>query len=387
MSALRTITKNVLSNTAGHFVALATALLLTPFVVAQLGDDVYGIWGIVVSLTGYYGILDLGIRSAVGQYVTRYWAQGDIAGLNRTMSTAVAITLPIAGLLLLVSGLIAWLLPSLASLPPESVAPTRTAILITGGAVALAFPFAVFGSATYARQRFDIANAVGITERLLSVGLAYWVLTAGYGIVGIAATTAGTQLLGWGARLWIAFRMLPGLQVAPRWCSRASLRELWSFGLYNFLINVADRIVLSTDLLVIGFMIPAKQAVTYYSLGGDFVAHFVTLVNSMAWALTPYATSRDAVGDERALRTLWLKGSRTIFLFAAIVGGGLIVLGRDFLTLWVGAKYVSGETYTSSAVILSVLAVAALLRALMTCGKQILFGIREVRYLAWLASL
>ncbi len=41
--------------------------------------------GLIVGMTGYYGLLDLGIRSAVGQYVTRYWTAGDMEGVNRTL--------------------------------------------------------------------------------------------------------------------------------------------------------------------------------------------------------------------------------------------------------------------------------------------------------------
>ena len=39
-------------------------------------------WALLVACTGYYGLMDLGIRSAVGQYVTRYWAKDDIDGVS-----------------------------------------------------------------------------------------------------------------------------------------------------------------------------------------------------------------------------------------------------------------------------------------------------------------
>lgn len=391
MGTLRTISRNIASNAAGHLVAIATALVMTPFVTHHLGKEVYGIWGLVVSLTGYYGLLDLGLRSAVGQYVTRYWAKGDGDGVNRTMTTALGLTLPIAAVLLLVSGVIAWLAPTLFHLPadicPDDVRSMRTAIVVMGLAVSLSFPFGVFGSATYARQRFDLTNLVGITERLVNVALAWWVLSEGHGLLGIAVVTAATQMAAWLARVWIAFRLLPGLSVAPRWFSRASVRELWGFGIYNLLINISDQLVLQTDLLVIGIVIPAKDAVAYYSYGSDSVAKFVLVINAVAWTLTPYATSCDARADRSALQRLWLVGSKNIFLLAAVIGGGMIFLGHDFLAIWIDQEIVSGKEYTSSATILAVLAAATLLRALMTCGKQVLFGMRRVEFLAKLSLL
>lgn len=387
MGALRTISRNIASNAAGHMVAIATAFFMTPFVLHTLGDEVYGSWNLVVSLTGYYGILDLGIRSAVGQYLTRYWTKGDREGVNRTMTTAVALTLPIAALLLVLSAALAWAAPTLFHLDAAEADGTCKAILVMGAAVALSFPFAVLGSATYARQRFDIANAVGILERLVNVALAYWALDAGYGLFGIAAVTASTQTVAWIARVWIAFRLLPELSLAPRWFSRDSVRELWSFSLNNFLINLADRLVLYTDVLVIGIVIADKDAVTYYSAGSDVVANLMTIVNAVAWTLTPYATACDASGDRPALQRLWLSGSKNIFLLASLIGGGLIFLGHDFIAVWLKPELVSGEKYTSSATIMAVLATATLLRALMTCGKQVLFGMRKVQFLAKLSAL
>lgn len=387
MGALRIISRNIASNAVGYVVGIAVALALTPFVFNTLGESAFGIWSLVVALTGYYGILDLGIRSAVGQYVTRYWAKDDIAGVSRTISTAIALTLPIAALLLIASFGFAWWAPSLFDVKPEEVDATWTSVLVIGLAVALSFPFAVFGAATYARQRFDIANLIAIGERLLNAGLSVWVLWEGYGLVGIAWVTASTQLAAWLLRVVVAFRLLPGLEIRRSHVNRASVREIGNFGLHNFLINVSDRIVLQTDALVIGIMVNSS-AVSYYTVGGNFIAYYVMMINSVAWPLTPYATERDAAGDHDALRKLYVSGTKNIFLFAAVIGGGLMFLGHDFLAVWMDEQpqLLSGNVYTSSAVIMGVLAAATLVRGMMTCGKQILFGMREVRFLSSLSA-
>ncbi len=41
------------------------AFFLTPFVVNSLGSTAYGIWVLLMSLTGYYGLLDLGVSAAL----------------------------------------------------------------------------------------------------------------------------------------------------------------------------------------------------------------------------------------------------------------------------------------------------------------------------------
>ena len=98
MGAGKTISRNIASNTAGYMVNMLVALLLSPFVVRSLGDEIYCVWNIVIALTGSYGLLDLGIRSAVGHYLTIYWSKRDLEGVNRTMNTAMVLMFVAAGI-------------------------------------------------------------------------------------------------------------------------------------------------------------------------------------------------------------------------------------------------------------------------------------------------
>lgn len=384
MGALSTIARNVASNAAGYVVALVLALVVAPFAAEALGKQLYGVWLVIVSVTGYYGILDLGLRSAVAQYLTRAWTQGDRQTLNQVVSTALALTTGIAGLLLLVSGLIAWRSDLLFTVQGQTLAEVQEAVLVFGIGVALSFPMAVFGSAIQARQRFDLLNVIGIAERLVTNGLYLWALDAGHGILELAWITTLGGAAGHAARAVVALRLLPGLELGVRFVDRATVKKLFGFGVFSFLVSTSDRLVLYTDTLVIQLVLD-EVAVTYYSWGVTLVHHYLGIVNMVAWTLTPHATALDAKQNLDGLRHLWLAGSRSLVQIAVLVGGGLLFCGRDFLQVWVGEEYLLGTPYTSSATVMAVLTVAALLRSLMTCGKQVLYGMREVRSMARLA--
>ena len=74
-------------------------MVLTPFVLRELGVARYGVWILTSSIIGYYGFLDLGFRAGVTQYLTRYLALGDYDKSSDCMSSAVA-ALSVLGLLL-----------------------------------------------------------------------------------------------------------------------------------------------------------------------------------------------------------------------------------------------------------------------------------------------
>lgn len=381
MSFLRTVTRNVLSNWAGYLVSAAVAFALTPFVVEKLGSSAWGLWGMLIAFTGYYGLLDLGVRSAVAQYVTRYWAKADMHGVSRTMSTALGILIGIGGALIPVSIGFAWLAPELFTLENIDAETARLTFAVIGVGVAIDLPLKIFQTATYARQRFDIANAVGIAQRLISAGLTYLVLDLGYGLVMLSFVHIGTNILGNLARIVIAYRMLPGMELRRAHFSRASVRELFSFGVFNVLVNAADQILIQGPALVVPLIL-STTAYAHFAMGALAIPYMLNLVNAIAWTLTPQATTADAQGKGESLRSLWIVGSRAITTFAAMFAAGFVFMGGDFLRLWVEPEFTSGAEYVSSAVILAVLAAGNLIRCMLSTAKQICFGLREVRFLS-----
>jgi len=52
-----------------------------------------GSWALTMSLTGYLGLLDLGVRGAVTRYVAKFHTQGAHANTSKVVSSALAIFL------------------------------------------------------------------------------------------------------------------------------------------------------------------------------------------------------------------------------------------------------------------------------------------------------
>ena len=190
--------RNISSNLAGYLVNAAVMFLLTPFVLQELGDGPYGIWSVLIATTGSYGIFDLGIRSAAGLYLTRYSAQDDAEGVNRSFSTAFVLLSGLAVIGLLATlGLASQLPEFLGSRSSGEIDPgavgrdAQAAFLVIGASVSLCLPLALFQAVTYAKERMDLSNGLGILERLLIAGLSVWSLQADYGLFGLSCVVGG----------------------------------------------------------------------------------------------------------------------------------------------------------------------------------------------------
>src|ERR1700680_22051 len=82
------ILKNVGSSWSALGINVIVGIFLSPFILHRLGDTAFGIWVLIFSVTGYYGIFDFGIRSSIIRYVSKYTATQDIEEVNRLINSA-----------------------------------------------------------------------------------------------------------------------------------------------------------------------------------------------------------------------------------------------------------------------------------------------------------
>src|SRR2546430_9553426 len=84
----REIVKNVSSNWFALGLNVLVGVFLSPYILHHLGDEAFGLWVLIFSVTGYYGLFDLGIRSSIVRYVAKYSALNDDEQLNHLINTA-----------------------------------------------------------------------------------------------------------------------------------------------------------------------------------------------------------------------------------------------------------------------------------------------------------
>src|SRR5262249_31271907 len=137
MSTKQRIALNVIYNWAGMAVNLLTGFLTVRLLVDQLGAQGYGLWIQIASLSGYFGLLDLGIRGSVGRNMAYCRARGDAAGVRALFSTALAIFTVPAGLALVATGGVLLVFFQVFEVPAALLPAARLALLILGVNLAL----------------------------------------------------------------------------------------------------------------------------------------------------------------------------------------------------------------------------------------------------------
>src|SRR5579863_1401883 len=233
--------KNVASNLAGLAVNIAVGFFLSPFILHHLGDEAFGLWVLIFSLTGYYGIFDFGIRSSLIRYVSKFQATGDKDELARLINTSL-FTYSLVGLILIVPTVLGGMyVDRLFHIPPSFLKDARILFLMVGYSLALGFPLGIAGGILEGLQKFYLLNWTNIVATLLRAVLIIYVLRHGLGLLSVALITMAVPLLASAVRAVIAQRLL-AIPYGWKYVSRDSLKQVVNYGSVTFMIIVAGRL-------------------------------------------------------------------------------------------------------------------------------------------------
>lgn len=327
-----------LSNYVGKIINLGAWFFLTPFILNQLGDSIYGLWVLVGSVVAYGFLLDFGITGAVTKYVSEYHARGEGEMARGLIATALWTNAGVGILVIVASVMLA---PVLASLFKISSADQRTAVwlfLLAGVAVGINLACATATAVLRGLQRFDLINLIGVTATIVTAGATALVLLLGGGVMGLAIIGVAVPLLMQLPSIWFIYRIKPELRYGGFGGSRSHLKNLISYSSSIFLMNLGGYLESRTDEMVIGGFLPVS-AVTPYSLARRLSSLPQMLTEQFLILLLPMASEIHARNDEAQLRSLYIVSTRVTLAILLPVSAALVILVKPLLTAWVGATY------------------------------------------------
>ena len=158
---------NVLTNWGGFALTAGINFFLSPFVVHQLGTTRYGAWVLLVSLVGYMGLFDLGVRSAVTKYVATTHATADHNRASQIASSSLALFFLLGLLAFLTSIVLALFVVDRFNIPAELIGTAKIVFVIGGMNVAISLVSGVPGGIIAGRQRFDLLNGINVGGAVL----------------------------------------------------------------------------------------------------------------------------------------------------------------------------------------------------------------------------
>ena len=337
------ITWSVLTSWAGHVVYIAVGFILPRMIDERLGQDRLGVWDFAWSCVAYFSLVQGGVVSSINRYVARHRAAGDLAGVNRVVSSVSCVLWCMAGIVVLLAIVTALLIPVFwGRRLGEFVGDAQWAVFLLGLGIAVEVGSAGFAGVLTGCHRWDLHNGVhAFTCVLTTTGMITAVLVGG-GLPALAAAHVLGETVGRLLRVGLAYRECPSLHVRLKLADWPTAREMLHFGSKSFIPSLGDLLLNQTvSVLVLSSLGPAALAV--FSRPRALVRYVDALVSKLAFVLAPTASSLQATDQQDELRDLLVRAARYGAYLALPMILTLTLLGDPILRVWMGPHYALGQ--------------------------------------------
>ncbi|MGH3003196.1 MAG: polysaccharide biosynthesis C-terminal domain-containing protein [Gaiellaceae bacterium] len=375
---MRLLRRNALGVYAVYAAAIASGLVVTPIVVHSLGKSSFGIWSFIGSVTIYLSILDFGVGPSIVRFGAEARGRRADEDLNAVASTGLAIYGAI-GFVTLPLGLgLAWLVPWIIGAPHARVWDARIATALVVAGLAARFPLGLFNNLLVAQQRWDLQNLGNFVSTALYAVLVAVLMPHHGSLILLGVLTLATTVLRLALPLAWLRRELPTLRIRRSYVTRARLREIASFSSSNFLVHIAQKIVFSTDVVVVAIVL-GSSATGVYSIPAKLFAlafGIGTALTSLMFPAFAELEGEGALDRQRRLLLTGLRGGTALMLLLALP---LLLVPDLLIRGWIGKGY--GGSYTVMAILAAVLLVHQPIYVL----TQFLIARARQREVAWVS--
>ncbi len=364
MSAAPRISSNVIYQLLSQGIVVALAFFASPYIIHQLGVNLYGVLVIVGLTTNYFGLVELGLGQATVKFIGAAHARHDRLEVRRVFWTSITSYL-VLGLLGAI-GIIAVtpLLVRLLNIPAEFTEVAADVFFISAIGLLVSMQIGVASSVPRALERFDLSSivgfAIGAGQIITSVGLLY----LGFSVRAVVIGSVIIQTVGLFAYWGIIHAILPEVGT-PVWHSQ-TLRELLRFGGFVTVSQVIGPLLVHLEKFIIGSLLTIS-VVAYYTVSYSLVSSLAIIPYGIATVLFPAFTRLIARGDAERAGQLYLLSTKYVFVSLLPIIVIMSIYSHELMEAWLGADFA-----VRSSAVLQVLAVALIINALASISFQAL---------------
>ena len=373
LSVSQKVVRNTIFNTIGRFWQILIGLILTPYIVSHIGMERYGIWAIVGVLTGYFGLLDLGVKDSFTKYIAEFYAKEDDKSINEVVNVGFVFYSLLALIVVAVGFFSLAPLIRLFKIPDNLYDETSFVFLLGIILFASSNVVNVFAAIQSGLQRMDISNKVAVAISFPhAIGTVVF-LQLGYGLPGLMVNSAIIMGIRGIIHILIAFKILPTFRFNPFVFNKRIFKMLFGFGVKRWVTQIEAIVTYQTDKLLISHFLNVSL-VGYYQLGFSIISKARGILMLIASAIVPAVSELDAIRGREKIVELYLRGTKYFAIASAPCMVFLLVTAHPIMLAWMGAGYEKSE------LVIQILSLSILLGLLTTAGTSTAVGVGKPEF-------
>jgi O-antigen/teichoic acid export membrane protein len=326
--------KNSLYGFFSWLFPIIPALVVTPIVIAHLGNEQYGLYMIVLGFVSYFFTINIGRTAA--KYVAEYKATGEVDKISDVVSATLLLGIVVGIITIAIIAIFAQVFVSDILLVEPAMQRTAVVALYLGCAnilvsmLGLTFQFILQGL-----QRFDRYLLItNLASLLLSAGTLAVVFMGG-GVVGLFITGLLVSTVTGLISLVLVRRLLPELEFRLR-VGREAWTEVWRYALSIMGYQLFGSVLLLFERAWLSRRF-GTEAVAFYAVPMALALYLQMFVGSLILAVFPVVNEH--LSQKEVLIRLYKKTTRIVWMIVGLALVSAATAGQLFLDLWLGNDY------------------------------------------------
>jgi O-antigen/teichoic acid export membrane protein len=320
-----------------------TGLWLTPFLLARIGQQDYGLWLLSAQVLIYLSLMDFGVIALLPRETAYALGARAKDETNNRIPQVIGET---ARLVLWQTPLVAlavvivWLM-----LPPGWVA-LREPLALVLIVFVLTFPLRIFQAALTGLQDLGFLGKLQVANWFISTVLTISLVLAGRGLFALAAGWGITQIVSAIVCLVRLKRKFPSaFPVQLPSLSLAQTRARLASGGWVMISQLAQILINGTDLIIIGKLL-GPFAVVPYACTSKLITVLAHQPQMIMHAAGPALSEMKASESRARLFEVCTALTQAMLMLSGFVACLVLVVNHGFVNWWVGTGQFGGELLT-----------------------------------------
>ena len=331
------LAKNTLYNLVGQAFPVLAAIFSIPILINTLGAGGFGVLTLAWLVTGYFGLLDLGVGRSLTKMLSEKLGRDDVEDVPDLIWTALMLT-SFMGLFgsLLLSFSASTVVNDLFEMPLALRDEAEKSFYILALSVPIVIASSALSGILQAYQRFDLVNIVRIPIGSLTFLGPVLVLPFSEKLSYIVVSLVMVRLVEGVINFAFCIRVVPKILNNIR-VQRAYMGKMLRFGGWMTVSNIIGPLIIYLDRFLIGSII-SVTAVAYYAAPFEIVNRMMVIPGAIVGVLFP-ALGALIGPDPGKAKSLFFNGVKYTFIAVFPVVLIFVTFAQEGLTLWLGDEF------------------------------------------------
>lgn len=374
------IKKGAIISYAAIFVNIVAGLLYTPWMIKQIGRADYGLYILMTSVLTYFTV-DYGLGQAVTRLLAKYRSDSDTSRISNLLGVTSKLYFLLDVIVILSLIVFYFFIDKVfLELTPDELLKFKQIYTIAAFFSILSFPLLYIGGIYYAFELFLQVKLFDLISKLGTVSLTIIALSLGYGLTVLVLVYAVTPFV-------INICKISYLKNKGyfniNWCfwDNTLLKGILNTSVWLFIILIGELFLKNISPAILGTF-SGTEEIAVFSIANTLDSYILIFASALNGLFLPKITnllnqknSTELFGD------LMIKVGRFQVFLVGFLTLALILVGKDFIQLWVGGQF------AKSYYVLLLLVIPTFLFSIIQLGTTYILAINKLRYQAYIYVL